>query len=95
MEVIFHTWEWEEQVEKLSLEQVGLGKINEYFSTFITYILCSGLIINAVGLGISILVFVIEKIIHKTIWRGAAHATQNGLEVEYLGWEAREDIKSI
>ena len=47
------------------------------------------------GLGISILVFVIEKIIHKTIWRGAAHATQNGLEVEYLGGKGREDVKSI
>ena len=43
--------------------------------------------INAIGLVLSIIVFVIEIIIHKTISRRAAHVTQDRLEVDYQGGE--------
>ena len=42
---------------------------------------------NAVGLVISLIVFVIEQIIHKTMSRHAAHETQDRLEVDYQGGE--------
>ena len=38
MEVKFHTWEWEEQVDKLSLEQVGLGKGRVYSKTSLKWL---------------------------------------------------------
>ena len=41
------------------------------------------LIINAVGLGLSLIVFVMEKIIHKTMVRRAANGTQDKLKVNY------------
>ena len=50
-------------------------------------ILFSALIINAVGLALSIIVFLLEIIIYKTISRRAAHVTQDRLEVDYQGGE--------
>ena len=48
-------------------------------------ILFSALIINAVGLVLSLIVFIMEIIIHKIISRRAAHVTQDRLEVDYQG----------
>ena len=47
-----------------TLEDVGLGKTFVKSSQFITFLL-SALIINVVGLGISTIVFMIEKLIDK------------------------------
>ena len=46
------------------MEDVGLGKTFEKSSIFITFLL-SALMINVVGLGISTVVFMIEKLIDK------------------------------
>ena len=45
------------------------------------------LIITDAGLVMSLIVFVIEIIIHKTKSRRAAHETQDRLEVDYQGGE--------
>ena len=45
------------------------------------------LMINAVGLVLSLIVFVFEIIIYKISLRGAAHVTQDRLEVDYQGGE--------
>ena len=64
LEVTFHEWQWEEELSVLNLEDVGLGKTFVESRTFITFLL-SALIINVVGLGISTIVFMIEKLIDK------------------------------
>ena len=68
MEVKFHVWEWEEELRKLNLENVGLGNTpKKHLTKVITQLyLLLALIINSVGLVVSIIVFVIEKIIHNT-----------------------------
>ena len=62
LEVKFTEWEWEEELHVFTLEDVGLGKTFVGSSIFITFLL-SALIINVVGLGISTIVFIIEKLI--------------------------------
>ena len=64
LEVKFKEWEWEEGLHVLTLEDVGLGKTFKESSIFITFLL-SALIIYVVGLGISTIVFMIEKLIDK------------------------------
>ena len=68
MEVKFKTAEWEEELRKLTIENVGLGKplkhlSTDYIDTY--YNIFSALIINFVGLAVSLIVFVIEKLIPK------------------------------
>ena len=65
LEVKFKEWEWEEELHVFTLEDVGLGKIFKESSIFITFLL-SALIIYVVGLGISTIVFMIEKLIDQT-----------------------------
>ena len=64
IEVKFKVWEWEEELHVFTLEDVGLGTTFKESSIFITFLL-SALIINVVGLGISTIVFMIEKLIDK------------------------------
>ena len=64
LEVKFTKWEWEEELHVFTLEDVGFGKTFVESSQFITVFL-SALIINVVGLGISTIVFMIEKLIDK------------------------------
>ena len=64
LEIKFTEWEWEEELHVFTLEDVGLGKTFVESSIFITFLL-SALIINVVGLGISTIVFMIEKLIDK------------------------------
>ena len=64
LEVTFDEWEWEEELHVFTLEDVGFGKTFAESSQFITFLL-SALIINVVGLGISTIVFIIEKLIDK------------------------------
>ena len=54
--------EWEEELHVFTLEDVGLGKTFVESNQFITFLL-SALMINVVGLGISTIVFIIEKLI--------------------------------
>ena len=62
LEVKFEEWEWEEELHVFTLEDVGLGKTFVESNQFITFLL-SALMINVVGLGISTIVFIIEKLI--------------------------------
>ena len=64
IEVKFKVWEWEEKLHVFTLEDVGLGKTFKESSIFITFLL-SAFIIYVVGLGISTIVFMIEKLIDK------------------------------
>ena len=64
LEVRFKEWKWEEKIHFFTLEDVGLGKTFVESSQFLTFLL-SAFIINAVGLGISTIVFMIEKLIDK------------------------------
>ena len=75
----------EEESRKLTLEDVGLGKTSNAYNHQI--FLLSALIFNAVGLVISLIVFVIELIIHKTMSRCTENETQDRLEVDYQGGE--------
>ena len=70
MEVKFdqHLWQWEEEPTVFSLEEVGLGKefkssmyTFEYLYLYIKYLIIA-LIINVIGLGLSTIVFIIEKL---------------------------------
>ena len=62
LEIKFKEWEWEEELHVFTLEDVGLGKTFVESNQFITFLL-SALMINVVGLGISTIVFIIEKLI--------------------------------
>ena len=64
LEVKFDEWQWEEELSVLPLEDVVLGKTFVESSQFNT-VLLSALIINVVGLGISKIVFMTEKLIDK------------------------------
>ena len=64
LEVKFDEWQWEEELSVLTLEDVGLGRTFVESSQFNT-VLLSALIINVVGLGISKIVFMTEKLIDK------------------------------
>ena len=50
------------KIQFFTLEDVGLGKTFVESNQFITFLL-SALMINVVGLGISTIVFIIEKLI--------------------------------
>ena len=67
LEVKFHEWEWEEEEEVFTLEHIGLGETSKTYIHRLSHllILYPALIINAVGLGISLIVFVIEKVFNK------------------------------
>ena len=71
MEVKFHVWEWEEELRKLNLENVGLGNTSKKHLILMIKVITQlylllALIINSVGLVVSIIVFVIEKIIRNS-----------------------------
>ena len=85
LEVKFHEWEWEEEEEVFTLEHIGLGETSKTYIHRLSHllILYSALIINAVGLVLSLIVFVIEIIIHKTSLRHAGGVTQDRLEVDH------------
>ena len=63
---------------------MGFGKTSIH-RLVIILTLFSALIIIAVGLVISIIVFIIEITIHKISLRRAAHVTEDRLEVDYQG----------
>ena len=63
LEVGFEEWQWVEELNVLSLEDVGLGKMSRIIHILLLCTSFIALIINAVGLGISTIIFVIEKII--------------------------------
>ena len=85
LEVKFHEWEWEEEEEVFTLEHIGLGETSKTYIHRLSHllILYPALIINAVGLVLSLIVFVIEIIIHKTSLRHAGGVTQDILEVDH------------
>ena len=87
LEVKFNEWKWEEEVEVFTLEHIGLGETSKTYIHRLSHllILYPALIINAVGLVLSLIVFIMEKIIHKISLRRAAHVTQDRLEVDYQG----------
>ena len=64
LEVKFKEWEWEQRLHVLTLEDVGSGKTFVDLSQLITFLI-SALFINVNGLGISTIVFMIEKLIDK------------------------------
>ena len=64
LEVKFKEWEWEQGLHVFTLEDVGLGKTFVNLSQLITFLI-SALFINVNGLGISTIVFMIEKLIDK------------------------------
>ena len=65
-EFTFEFWEWEEGSEVLTVEDVGLCKTHVYKTVHpINLHSFSALIITAVGLVTSTVVFIVEKIIYK------------------------------
>ena len=72
LEVKFEEWQWEEELHVLTLEEVGLGRYSFLEcrikrKVFIAVLLLA-LIINVAGLGISTIVFLIEKLIDKMVY---------------------------
>ena len=63
-EIKFEEWQWEEEISILSLEDVGLGIVGKLVILSKIIILLA-LIINFAGLGISTVVFVIEKMFYE------------------------------
>ena len=64
MEFEHEDWEWEEELTVFSLEEVGLGIFSYLYNLDNNHLFFSALIIVVVGLGMSAIVFVIEKVVY-------------------------------